>query len=251
MSSQAIHANNIGLRLKEPCGWFAAGPSFRRALRTLSDGAFRLFAYLCLEADRRTGRLEAAQGDLAEAIGKSRRIVGKYIEELEARQVCTVHSAKNQYGRTRFEIREEYWPYVRMQPRTSEGDRVDASYVDAIKSRFLALGCTAGKFSARDAQCAQTLQRRGVPLETVQDALLMGAVRKYVSWLNGGSPQPIASLAYFVAVVSEIQERPFPAGYRGYLQMKVVQLAKAWKKEVVEAAGKGGCADMPRREVVQ
>jgi hypothetical protein len=45
----------------------------------------------------------------------------------------------------------------------------------------------------------------------VQDALFMGAVRKYISWLNGGSPEPIASLAYFSAVVSEIQERPFPA----------------------------------------
>ena len=84
MSSQGIDAREFGLRLKEPCGWFAAGASFRRALRTLSNGAFRLFAYLCLEADRQTGCFEAAQGELANAIGKSRRIVGKYIEELEA-----------------------------------------------------------------------------------------------------------------------------------------------------------------------
>ena len=251
MSSQAINANEVSLRLKEPCGWFAAGASFRRALRTLSDGAFRLFAYLCLEADRRTGCLEAAQSDLAKAIGKSRRIVGKYIQELEAKEVCTVRSAKNQYGRTRFEIQDHYWPYHRVQSAASESDRVDASYVDSIKTRFLTLGCTVGKFSARDAQCAQALQRRGVPLETVQDALLMGAVRKYVSWFNGGSPQPIASLAYFAAVVSEIQERPFPAGYRGYLQMKVVQFAKAWKKEVVKVAGNGGCLDMPFHQIVQ
>jgi hypothetical protein len=251
MSSQGIDAREFGLRLKEPCGWFAAGASFRRALPTLSDGAFRLFAYLCLEADRRTGCLEAAQGDLAKAIGKSRRIVGKYIEELEAKQVCAVRSAKNQYGRTHFEIQDEYWPYLRMQSPASEGDRIDSSYVDAVKNRFLTLGCTVGKFSSRDAQCAQALQRRGVPLETVQDALLMGAVRKYVSWLNGGSPQPIASLAYFAAVVSEIQGRPFPADYRGYLQIKVVQLAKAWEKEVVKLAGNGRCVDTSCRQIVQ
>ena len=97
--------------LKEPSGWFAAGTSFRLALRTLSDGAFKLFAHLCLEADRRTGRFEAVQEELAEAIGKSRRIVGKYIDELKNKQICIVRSARNQYARTCIEIRDEYWPY--------------------------------------------------------------------------------------------------------------------------------------------
>jgi hypothetical protein len=251
MSSQGIHASEVSLRLKEPYGWFAAGASFRRALQALSDGAFKLFAHLCLEADRRTGCLEAAQAELANAIGKSRRIVGKYIEELQDKQLCTVRSAKNQYGRTCFEISHEYWPYQRMLLVEDVSDQADGSYVDAIRICFVALGCTVGKFSARDAQFAQALQRRGVPLETVQDALLMGAVRKYVSWLNGGSPQPIASLAYFAAVVSEIQERPFPADYREYLRTKVVQLTKAWAKESVEGAHNGGCLDMPCRQIVQ
>ena len=251
MSSQGIDAREFGLRLKEPCGWFAAGASFHRALQTLSNGAFRLFAYLCLEADRKTGCFEAAQGELANTIGKSRRIVGKYIEELEAKQVCTVRSAKNQYGRARFEIRDEYWPYYRMQPAEDASRQADGSYVDAIKTCFVSLGCTVGKFSVRDAQFAQGLQRRGVPLETVQDALLVGGIRKYVSWLNGGLPPPIASLAYFASVVSEIQERPFPADYREYLRMKVVQLAKAWDKEAVKGAENGGCQDMPCRQIVQ
>ena len=83
MGSQSIHANEISLRLKEPCGWFAAGTSFRRAMGALSDGAFKLFAHICLEADRRTGCLDAAQAELAKAIGKSRRVVGKYVEEVQ------------------------------------------------------------------------------------------------------------------------------------------------------------------------
>ena len=251
MSSQAIHANEISLRLKEPCGWFAAGTSFHRAMRALSDGAFKLFAHICLEADRRTGCLEAAQAELAKAIGKSRRVVGKYIEEVQAKQVCTVRSAKNQYGRTCFEIRDEYWPYLRMRPVEDANDPSDGSYVDAIKTCFVALGCTVGKFSTRDAQFTQALQRRGVPLETVQDALLMGAVRKYVSWLNGGSPEPIASVVYFAALVSEIQDRPFPADYREYLRSKVLQLAKAWAKESAAAVQNGGCHDMACRQIVQ
>lgn len=138
-----------------------------------------------------------------------------------------------------------------MQPLEGTNGQADGLYVDAIKSLFVALGCTVGKFSSRDTQYAQGLQRRGVPLETVQDALLMGAVRKYVSWLNGGLPERIASLAYFAAVVSEIQERPFPADYREYLRRKVGQLAKAWAKESAAGAHKGRCLDMPRPQIVQ
>lgn len=82
MNNQAINAREESPCLKEPSGWFAAGASFRRALLTLSDGAFKLFAHLCLEADRRTGRCEAVHAELAKAVGKSRRIVGKYIAEL-------------------------------------------------------------------------------------------------------------------------------------------------------------------------
>jgi len=237
--------------LKEPSGWFAAGASFRRALQTLSDGAFRLFAYLCLEADRKTGRFEAVQGELAKAIGKSRRIVGKYIEELKHKQVCVVRSARNQYARTCIEIRDEYWPYSRTLEIESVIVQVRNGYIEAIKSSFVALGCTIGKFSARDAQYAQDLQQRGIPLEIVQDALLMGAARKYISWLNGGAPQPIGSLAYFSALVSEIEQRPLPADYREYLREKVSRLARDWAKESAKGPENGGCLDMPCPEIVQ
>ncbi len=218
--------------LKEPSGWFAAGTSFRRALRTLSDGSFKLFAYLCLEADRRTGRFEAVQEELAKAIGKSRRIVGKYIDELKQKQICIVRSARNQYARTCFEIRDEYWPY-RVQSPAPEADHGNArdSYVETIKNTFVALGCTIGKFRPRDVQLAQDFQRRGIPLQIVEDALTMGAVRKYISWLNGGAPEPIGSLAYFATLIPEMQQRPLAEDYRGYLRQKVVQLAKAWAKE--------------------
>jgi hypothetical protein len=251
VTNQAINVREDNLCLKEPSGWFAAGASFRRALRTLSDGAFKLFAHLCLEADRRTGRFEAVQGELAKAIGKSRRIVGKYIEELEHKEVCTVRSGTNQYARTCFEIRDQYWPYRRTQEVEGANGQVRNAYVDAIKNSFVAIGCTIGKFSARDAQFAQGLQQRGIPLEIVQDALLMGATRKYISWLNGGSPQPIGSLAYFEALVSEIQQRPLPADYREYLRRKVVQLARTCAKESVKGPKNGGCLDMPCPEIVQ
>jgi len=239
------------LCLKEPTGWFVAGASFRRALGTLSDGAFKLFAHICLEADRRTGRFEVAQGELAKAIGKSRRIVGKYIDELKHKQVCSVRSARNQHARTCIEIREEYWPYRRTPEAESANGQVRNPYVEAIRSSFVALGCTVGKFSSRDAQFAQDLQQRGIPLEIVQDALFMGAVRKYISWLNGGSLEPIGSLAYFATLLPEIQQRPLPADYREYLREKVVKLAGTWAQESAKGSKNGVCLDMLCPEIVQ
>lgn len=240
----------MDLRLKEPSGWFVAGTSFHQALRILSDGAFKLFTYLCLQANRRTGRFEAVQRELARAIGKSRRIVGKYIEELESKGVCMVRLGKNQYDRTCFEIRDEYWPYHRMATENADGP-MGNSYINAIKSSFVAMGCTSKKFSDRDMQYAEDLQRRGIPLEAVQGAILMGVVRKYISWLNGSSLQPIASLAYFGALISEINERPIPADYRKYLQRKVVELEGSWKKKSTQMPENRGYLDMPSPGIVQ
>ena len=47
------------LILKQPTGWFAAGREFAQALTLLSDGAFKLYVYACLRADRHTGCLRA------------------------------------------------------------------------------------------------------------------------------------------------------------------------------------------------
>jgi hypothetical protein len=251
MSSQALHAVDSSLCLKEPSGWFAAGTSFRQALAALSDGAFKLFAHICLQADRRTGRYEAVQAELASAIDKSRRIVGKYVEELESKRVCTVRRGTNQYARTSFEIRDEFWPYHRAQNVEGANGQVHNAYVDAIRRSFVSIGCTIGKFSARDEKLAKELQQCRIPLELVLDALLMGACRKYISWLNGRSAEPIASLKYFEGLIAEIRERPLPADYREYLQKKVEQLTRAWAKESVKLPKTGGCSDMPRPEIVQ
>jgi hypothetical protein len=232
--------------LKESAGWFAAGNSFRRALPLLSDGAFKMFAYICLEADRRTGRYEAVQTELASALCKSRRIVGKYIQELGYKGVCNVLTGKNQYARTRFEIRDEYWPYHRITDGTQNN-----AYVDAIKSSFISLGCTTGKFNAGDAQIADHFQKCRIPLELIQDAMLMGACRKLISLLNGSSGESITSMAYFESLIVEIRERPIPADYREYLQKKVEQLRIAWAKASADFLKKGECLDMDRAEIVR
>jgi len=223
------------LRLKEPVGWFAAGEGFRRALGLLSDGAFRLFAYLSLHADRRTGCLAATQKELAVTLVKSKRIIGTYVAELEAKEVCKVRPGKNQFSATIYEISDSYWPYHRT-PSCPESPEIKA-YVESVRECFEGLGCVTAKFGASAAQSARRLQQRAVPLAVIQDALLLGASRKYIAWLNGAPPEPIRSLAYFEPVIAEIQEKPLPPGYSAYLRREIQQLAKKWQESTKSRQG--------------
>ena len=110
----SLPSKNQRLSLKEATGWFAAGDSFRKALALLSDGAFRLFVYLSLEADRRTGCFRATHKELAAALGKSKRVMGTYVGELEAKGVCRVKRGRNQFAGTTFVMSDSYWPYHRI-----------------------------------------------------------------------------------------------------------------------------------------
>jgi len=48
--------------------------------------------------------MAATHKELAAALGKSKRIVGTYVAELEAKEVCKVLSGKNQFMATVYEI---------------------------------------------------------------------------------------------------------------------------------------------------
>ncbi len=224
MSTQAIHLGQNGSGLKEPTGWFAAGERFRNALLKLSDGAFKLFAWICLEADRKTGRCRTTQMQLTKVLRKSRRSLAKYIAELQQQGICNIHLSTNQHNRTIFEIRDEFWPYGRCQGE----DRAEDDYVTAVRQIFLSLGCTRDRFDRADEETALAFKQQGIPLQVVCDALFIGACRKYVSWLNGAPQQPIGRLKYFESVISEFRDRELPVGYREYMQAKVGKWARQW-----------------------
>lgn len=50
------------LVLKQSSGWFAAGWQFSEALLELSDAGFKLYAWLCLNVERHTGRVRYGAG---------------------------------------------------------------------------------------------------------------------------------------------------------------------------------------------
>ena len=140
------------LRLKERRGWFPAGDCVRRARNTLSDGAFKLYISISLDADPNTGRCEGTHQQLATLLRKSKRIIGVYVREIEGKGVCHVRPAANQHARTVFEVCDEYWPYHRVgggpnqTPDTCQQTaETDDPYVERIRRYFLALGVRPSK----------------------------------------------------------------------------------------------------------
>ena len=127
----------------------------------------------------------------------------------------------NQFARTVFEITEEYWPY---ESRVSDPlpAAKETTYVQAVRKMFLSIAYTSSKFTNSDARVASQMQIDGVPLSVVQDAILLGACRKYIAWLNSSSAEPIVpigSLRYFTPIVAELCRRPLPLSYREHLQI--------------------------------
>ncbi len=231
MSLAPVPSTRNRSSLKEPAGWFAAGQSFRRALTLLSDGGFKLFAYICLQADRRTGCFRATHRELAAALGKSKRAIGTYVAELEAAGVCLVVPGKNQFGGTSFEISDAYWPYQRHSGSPESLDQ--KAYVESVREWFLSLGCGSGKFGAAEEAAARDMRERSIPLPVIEEAMLMGACRKYSSWFGGQALEPIRTLGYFESIVAEIREKPLPPGYADYLRKKVSQFAETWTESTI------------------
>jgi hypothetical protein len=228
MKTHPLVSEKQRLILKEPSGWFAAGQGFQKAMTILSDGAFKLFVWLCLQADRPTGQLETTHRQLSIILGKSRRAIGVYVQEITQHGLCLITAGSNQHAVSCFVIADDYWPYQRDRPapqgedRNSVGERM---YLATLRESYLALGFGGGRFSPADNRKAQQWWRSGVPLQRILDALLLGACRKWLTTSTDTSTAPIGSLHYFEPLLEEVSQTPLVEDYRFYLKCKLKQLA--------------------------
>jgi hypothetical protein len=222
-------------KLKHASGWFAAGREVARALTLLSDGAFRLFIYFCLHADRRTGQMRIANGDLAKALGRSRRSIIIYMEELQRQRVCRVQAAANQHAPCQIEICDAYRPYEKTRKEQSAPDR--ESYVTQIRALMGTRRCVAISFAPADENLANDLFQRGVSLQRVERGFLLGCARKYSTLLNNKSNELIVSFSYFQNVIEEARQLQVSADYWRYLQRRIEQMEQQWLEQNQEADG--------------
>ena len=215
------------LILKQPTGWFAAGREFAQAITLLSDGAFKLYVYACLHAGRHTGCLRATVEELARALQTTPSVIAMYVDELQERAVCCVR--RDQRPHLMLEIRDCFWPYQRQQ--TSERTLgPETEFVDRVRGLFLAPACVQASFSAADEKLALDMYQRGVSMEQITRAILLGCARKYVAMLNARTRTPITSLQYFADIVEEVKESATPESYWEPLRSKMARMEQQWQK---------------------
>ena len=208
--------NCARLILKQSSGWFAAGREFAQALAILSDGAFKLYVYACLRADRHTGRMSAQVIELAAALQKDGEAVEMHLKELQHRGICRVDS------KGWLEITDRFWPYQKQN--ATLGPLQQTEFIRQVRDLFLAPACVQATFTPADEKMAAGLFRRGVTLDQVRRAILLGCARKYVTMLNNQLRMPITSLQYFAALLEEVADSTIPESYWEPLQRKVQQL---------------------------
>ena len=213
------------LILNQPTGWFAAGREFAQAITLLSDGAFKLYVYACMRAGRHTGCLRATLDELARAMTRAPTAVALNLDELEERAVCRV--IRNGGSQLVLEIRDSFWPYLKQQTPGCVPEP-ESEFVQKVRGMFLAPACVQASFSAADEKIATGLHRRGVSLEQITRAILLGCARKYVSMINAGVRTPITSLQYFSDIVEEVSESAIPEGYWEPLRAKVTRMEQQW-----------------------
>jgi hypothetical protein len=212
---------SIGPRLvlKLSTGWFAAGWSFAEAITTLSDPAFKLFAWLCLNADRHTGRMRIALPEMAQALSKSESQIQTARDELVERGFC------RRGMDLEWEIVDRYWPYER-QPSQAGPEQ----YVAQVRKLLSEPACVRCRFTAADEKMAHDLYQRGVSLLQVARAIWLGCARKYATLLsNQAAAMPIGSLRYFAAVIDEVVSQSNTSdAYWSYVQRKAATLEQEW-----------------------
>jgi hypothetical protein len=218
--------NTSPLTLKNPRGWFAAGAAVGQALMLLSDGAFKVFVYLCLNAPRDTGILHTTQTALARELKKAHGTIRKYLHEIEAAGICRIHFGNSPVAQGTVEITEAYWPYQRggVQAVTDAAD----SFVSQVRRLLQERACVRPSFSTADDVLARKWFSEGIPLDRIRQAILLGCARKYSSWRNNQGHGPIASLRYFENILEEIRERNIPAEYCDYLGFRIQRIEKLW-----------------------
>ena len=207
------------LVLKQPSGWFAAGREVAQALELLSDGAFKLYIHLCLEAERHTGRVGIDVAELTHILRKDAALIEAGFAELQRQGICERLSDQ-------VEICDRFWPYQKQGPVAAGPPETE--YLRQVRAAFLAPACVRSAFTAADEKLARNLGQRRVTLEQIRRAIWLGCARKYVALLNGQSRLPITSLAYFASLIEEVSQSQIPAGYWDHVRRRMEEMEKRW-----------------------
>jgi hypothetical protein len=99
----------------------------RKLSRSCPIRHFRVYAWVCLRADRHTGQLQSTVAELASVLKRPEEWVEAAVSELVERRVCVWRACEV------LEVADRYWPYQR-ESRSAESK----DYVDEVRRMLLA-----------------------------------------------------------------------------------------------------------------
>jgi hypothetical protein len=210
------------MELKHPQGWFAAGREVGRAIELLSDGAFKLYVYVCLHAERQTGCLDLVESNMTRALGKSPALLKGYLEEMEGQGICRRRHGDPYRSFGQIEVCDDFWPYEK-DPAHVQNEH-ETEYLERIRQRLSTHPCMRTAFTPADRRLALELCRKNVSLDCVERAILLGCSRKCTALLNGQIGGPITSLRYFQEIIEEVRQLQITADYWRYLELNLSRM---------------------------
>jgi hypothetical protein len=98
-------------------------------------------------------------------------------------------------------------------------------YVSKVLTLYLELPETPLRTTLYDQKRVVELQLRGVPLDLIEAAFMLGSLRRLLRSPGALPLSPIRSLAYFQPVIDELLSCPLSDSYIGYLRSKMKPFA--------------------------
>jgi hypothetical protein len=243
--------NSSPLILKNTSNWFAAGIEVQQALEILTDGAFKVFMHICLNAERKTGILRTTQVELARNLNKANGTIRKCLLEMENAGISRNSFNNSPHRRGSVQITPPYWPYEReAEHKTDDGCE---QFISQIRTILQERACVRSCFTTADEVLARQWFHSAVPLDRIRQAILLGCARKYVAWRNNpGIQEPISTLCYFSPIIEEIAKQKLNPDYWEFLRGRIQRHEKLWiekhQKELKQGSGPNG--DIGSKEAV-
>jgi hypothetical protein len=117
--------------------------------------------------------------------------------------------------------------------RKAEEDAMDKlpstreDYVRKVLEAYRSTPGTTGNLRRPDRLLAVELYQRGIPLNKVENALVLAAVRRLIRPSDAPPLTTVRSLAYFLPVIEEVLEMEVGEDYFHYARQKLQRLRSA------------------------
>ena len=107
------------------------------------------------------------------------------------------------------------------RPSTARLDLERPDYVDRLLDRYCRTPGAGGRVHRNDRHIAHHLFERSIPLEIIEAAFDLAALRRLARPPEAPPLSPIRSLAYFLPVIEELLSSPPSPDYYRYLRQRL------------------------------